>query len=196
MDFSISDPGETGTGTAKFWTMIHIFFKCLEVFVRFVSRCLVAFIHLFRRFLTADVMTNKSRHHITPQETPRLYVYLPYRNNVPAQHTAVFIYLILTWISSGVSRHGTPYLALLPPSRSFTSFRPPLTDKTQNFDSSLWAGARKFLAGSLCPRQGITQWSYSLKSPISQVKLFQSFLPSALPSLVHVFTITSFFLFF
>lgn len=159
-------------------------------FFFFFSRRLVAFIHLFHRFLTTDVMTNKSRHHITPQETrsefyQQLLIFAkdvvrillqilaqnPFLRHPILRLSALpkqcarsthsgFDLFDFNLISSGVSRHRAPYLALLPPSCSFTSFRPPLTDKTQNFDSSLWAGARKFLAGSLCPRQGITQWSY------------------------------------
>lgn len=64
--------------------------------------------------------------------------------------------LILVW-SRGVFRDmDAPYLGFLADAPS-----PPLRDKNQNFDSSPpWAGARKFLAGSLCPTRGITPWSH------------------------------------
>lgn len=60
------------------------------------------------------------------------------------------------------SVHHAPYLAI-PSVHFFTSFQPPLTDKTrlsQNFDSSLWAGASEFRTGSSGPGHGIIKWSY------------------------------------
>lgn len=80
------------------------------------------------------------------------------------------------------SRHA-PYLAIPPSVHFFTSFQPPFKDKTkcsQNFDSSLWAGASEFPAGSPDSGQGITKWFYG---PLSSQPARA--MPAALSSLVH-----------
>lgn len=64
--------------------------------------------------------------------------------------------LILIWSQGAFRDMDAPYLGFLADAPS-----PPLRDKNQNFHSSpRWAGARKFLTGSLCPTRGITPWSH------------------------------------
>lgn len=64
--------------------------------------------------------------------------------------------LICIWYHAAFRDIAAPYLG-----SSADAPSPPLRDKNQNFDSSApWAGARKFLAGSLCPTRGITPWSH------------------------------------
>lgn len=64
--------------------------------------------------------------------------------------------LICIWYHAAFRDIAAPYLG-----SSADAPSPPLRDKNQNFDSSApWAGARKFLAGSLCPTRGITPRSH------------------------------------
>lgn len=79
--------------------------------------------------------------------------------------------------ASNSSSHHAPYLAIPPSMHFFTSSQPPLTDKTersQNYDSSVWTGARKFRAGSL-RRVKDLQNDLMDHTPISQDELSKAF---------------------
>lgn len=139
------------------------------------SSCLVvAFLRLAGRFLpltnSPAVATGDA---VWVLQAASLFVKGKFQNNFCEAQNPICGYLTFMFIPSGKNKKQnilifvfdlmqcseTSRLPIWAPRADVPS--PPLRDKNQNFDSSPpWAGARKFLAGSLCPTRGITPWSH------------------------------------